>query len=79
MNYQEFGKFIKQLRQGQKISQQTMANHLCISRATLSGFENGVSGEIGFKKVLQIVDYLGYELNLKEMSAFPVFEEVIDG
>ncbi|MBA5249744.1 MAG: helix-turn-helix transcriptional regulator [Gammaproteobacteria bacterium] len=79
MDYQEFGKLIKQLRRGQKISQQTVANHLHISRATLSGFENGASVEIGFKKVLQIVDYLGYELNLKEISAFPVFEEVIDG
>ena len=52
---------------------------LNISRATISNFESGASSDIGLKKVLQIVDYLGYEINLKEKSAFPVFEEVING
>ena len=51
---------------------------LNISRATISNFESGASSDIGLKKVLQIVDYLGYEINLKEKSAFPVLEDVIN-
>ncbi len=35
--------------------------------------------DIGFKKVLYIVDYLGYEINLKEKSGFPVFEDLLNG
>ncbi len=46
-----------------------------ISRATLSNFEN-TRGEIGLKKVLQILDYLDFEIQVKEKSPFPTFEDL---
>ena len=79
MDLYEVGKKIALLRKEKNISQQTMAKDLNISRTTISNFENGSSSEIGFKKVLQIIDYVGYEIDLKEKSPFPVFEEVING
>ena len=78
MNFTEFGKNIARLRKQQNISQTTLANDIGISRATLSSFENGGVVDIGFKKVLQIVEYLGYELDLKLSSPFPTFEELRD-
>jgi hypothetical protein len=40
--------------------------------------ENAKTGDIGVRKILQIIDYLGYELVFKEKSAFPTFEELRD-
>ncbi|MCT7557087.1 helix-turn-helix domain-containing protein [Aliarcobacter butzleri] len=79
MDFYELGKELATLRKSKNISQQTISKDLNISRATISNFESGTSSDIGLKKVLQIIDYLGYEINLKEKSLFPVFEDVVNG
>ena len=79
MDFYELGKELATLRKSKNISQQAIWKDLNISRATISNFESGTSSDIGLKKVLQIIDYLGYEINLKEKSPFPVFEEVVSG
>ena len=79
MTFYEFGTQLAKLRKNKNISQQTMAKDLHISRTTLSNFENGISADIGFKKVLQMFDYLGIELHTKDKSPFPVFEDIING
>jgi transcriptional regulator with XRE-family HTH domain len=79
MDFYELGKELALLRKSKNISQQTISKDLNISRATISNFESGTSSDIGLKKILQIVDYLGYEINLKEKSPFPIFEDVING
>ncbi len=78
MDFKEFGKNIAELRKNQNISQTVLCKDLTISRATLSSFENGKGIDIGFKKILDIIDYLGYELNIKTKSPFPSFEELRD-
>ncbi|WP_323652314.1 helix-turn-helix domain-containing protein [Aliarcobacter butzleri] len=79
MDFYELGKELATLRKSKNISQQTISKDLNISRATISNFESGTSSDIGLKKVLQIIDYLGYEINIKEKSPFPVFEDVVNG
>ncbi|BAK70533.1 helix-turn-helix transcriptional regulator [Aliarcobacter butzleri] len=79
MDFYELGKELATLRKSKNISQQTISKDLNISRATISNFESGTSSDIGLKKVLQIIDYLGYEISLKEKSPFPVFEDVVNG
>ena len=79
MDFYELGKELALLRKSKNISQQTISKDLNISRATISNFESGTSSDIGLKKVLQIVDYLGYKINIKEKSLFPVFEDIING
>ena len=78
MDFQEFGHKIALLRKEKGISQNTLSKEIGISRATLSSFENGRGVDIGFRKVLQIVDYLGYKLDMGYKSAFPTFEELRD-
>ena len=78
MDFQEFGKKISSLRKEQNISQTKLSEEIGISRATLSSFENGRGVDIGFRKVLQIVEYLGYKLEMKENTLFPTFEELRD-
>ena len=79
MDFYELGKELATLRKSKNISQQAISKNLNISRATISNFESGTSSDIGLKKVLQIIDYLGYEIHLKEKSPFPVFEDVVNG
>jgi len=79
MDFTELGQALAHLRKSKQLSQQTMATDLHISRATISNFENGTSSDIGLKKVIQMFDYLGYILNIKEKSPFPTFEEIING
>ncbi|KLE08183.1 XRE family transcriptional regulator [Aliarcobacter butzleri L355] len=79
MDFYELGKELATLRKSKNISQQTISKDLNISRATISNFESGTSSDIGLKRVLQIIDYLGYEINLKQKSPFPVFEDVVNG
>ena len=76
MNLTEFGKQISILRKQQKIRQEQLAKDLGISRATISALENGNGSNVGIKKVLQIVDYLGFELTLIEKSPFPTFDDL---
>ena len=78
MDFKEFGKNIAFIRKDKKISQGQMAKDLNISRATISSLENAKTVDIGIRKILQIIDYLGYELTFKEKSAFPTFEELRD-
>lgn len=79
MNFVELGKKLTLLRKSRGITQKTISSDLNISRATISNFENGISSDIGLKKVLQLIDYLGYELVIKEKSLFPVFEDIVNG
>ena len=76
MDVNEFGHKISVLRKRQKIRQEQLAKDLNISRATISALENGHSSNVGIKIILQIVDYLGFELSLVEKSPFPTFDEL---
>ncbi len=78
MDFKELGHKLANLRKIKKLSQREMSENLHISRATISSFENGRSVEIGLKKALQITDYLGYEIALKEKEGFPVFGDILN-
>ena len=78
MDLKAFGAYIAQLRKAKKVSQEQLSRDLGISRATISSLENGTSSDVGIKKILHILDYLGYELTCKEKSPFPTFEELRD-
>lgn len=76
MDLKEFGAYVAQLRKEKQVSQEQLSRDLSISRATISSLENGTSSDVGIKKILHILDYLGYELTCKEKSPFPTFEEL---
>lgn len=66
---QELARAISTLRKQQKISQQTMADHLFISRATINALENGRTGDVCVLKVMKVLDYLGCELAILSLRA----------
>jgi len=59
----------------EKLLQSFVKNKVSLN---LSSFENGRGVDIGLRKVLQIIDYLGYKIELKPNSLFPSFEELRD-
>lgn len=79
MDIHELGRTIQNLRIEQGVSQRTMSEHLAISRATINGLENGRVGDVGIRKIMKILDYLGMELSIRDKSPFPTFEELRDG
>jgi transcriptional regulator with XRE-family HTH domain len=76
MDLKELGQSIKKLRKEESLSQTQICDDLQISRATLSSLENGKGVDIGIKKVMQIVDYLGHEIALKERRGFLTLEDL---
>ncbi|MDC9728312.1 MAG: helix-turn-helix transcriptional regulator [Methyloprofundus sp.] len=78
MDFQELSKALSDLRRSQNISQKTMAAHIDISRATINALETGRAGDVGVRKIMKIIDYLGFELCIREKSPFPTFEELRD-
>lgn len=79
MDFVQIGKYITDIRKKKGISQEQMAKELNISRATLSNFENAKATDIGLKKVLAMLDYLGYTIDIKDKSPFPIFEDIVNG
>jgi len=78
MDLKELGQEIQKLRKEKKLSQTELCEDLNISRATLSSLENGNGIDIGIRKVIWILDYLGYQISIKEKNRFPTLEDLRD-
>jgi len=76
VDYKQLGQFIAQTRKEMGCTQQALADHLGISRVTISALEKGRSGDVGVRKVMKILDYLGYEVVVRQCSPFPTLEEL---
>lgn len=79
MNVVVLGQLIREHRRARGVTQQAMAEHLHISRATLNALETGRATDIGLKRAMQMLDYLGMELSVRPKSPLPTFEELRDG
>ena len=64
MNLPEIGKRIREARTATGRSQEDIARPLGMSRATVSGIENGTVNEIGVRKLMALCAALGLELNV---------------
>ena len=72
------GTVIEAARKQAGLTQQAVAQSLHMSRATLSGIENGTVTEIGIRKVIAICAMLGLELIARPARARPTLEELRD-
>ena len=79
MDFNEIGLAVTEFRRGQRFSQQRIADATGLSRATINALETGRAGDVGLRKVIKIMDYLGYEIQLKEKSNFPTLEDLSNG
>ncbi|WP_340123717.1 helix-turn-helix transcriptional regulator [Methylobacter svalbardensis] len=73
----EIGQVIRKARKNKKISQENLSAQLKMSRATISGIENGTIPEIGVRKILSICAALGLELFVQEKTKRPTLQQLI--
>lgn len=72
------GNEIRRERKRRKISQAKIGQDLKMSRATISQIESGTVQEIGIRKILRILEYLGLELRVRPAGRPPTLEELRD-
>ena len=70
------GQQIRQARKERKISQAELAKVLGMSRTTIGQIENGTVQEIGVRKLIRILEFLGLELRVRLAGQPPTLEEL---
>ena len=70
MNLLELGNSIKKLRKERGLTQEMLAKEANISRATLSKLENGNIAQVSIVTLNDILNHLGYELDMKVLNPF---------
>jgi transcriptional regulator with XRE-family HTH domain len=70
LNLLELGERVKKLRKERGITQEMLAKKTNISRATLSKLENGNIAQVSIVTLNDILNHLGYELDMKALNPF---------
>ncbi|MBI5605790.1 MAG: helix-turn-helix transcriptional regulator [Deltaproteobacteria bacterium] len=70
------GKEIREVRKSRKITQEELAKILGMSRTTIGQIENGTVQEIGVRKLIRLLDFLGLELRVRPAGKPPTLEEL---
>lgn len=63
-------------RKSRRISQADLAKMLGMSRTTIGQIENGTVQDIGVRKLLRLLEYLGLELRVRRADRRPTLEEL---
>jgi len=70
LNLLELGSTVKKLRKERGLTQELLAKKADISRATLSKLENGYIAQVSIVTLNDILNHLGYELDVKVLNPF---------
>lgn len=70
------GKEIRKIRKDRKLSQAELAKVLGMSRTTVGQIENGTVQDIGVRKLVRILEFLGLELRVRPSGAPPTLDEL---
>lgn len=79
MDMQKLGFHLREARKQRHLTQIELADMTGMSRATLSGIENGTVSEIGIRKIMALCSVLGLELNVQTLSLHrPTLHTLVD-
>lgn len=70
------GREIRTARKLRNMSQAELAKRLGMSRATISQIESGTVQEIGVRRLMRLLDFLGLELKVRPAGRPPTLEEL---
>lgn len=70
MNLLELGNNVRILRKEKNMTQEQLSKMANISRATLSKLENGNIAQVSIVVLNDILNHLGYELDIKSSNPF---------
>ena len=76
MQLPELGPILQQARKQAGLSQEQLAAPLGMSRATISAIEGGRCEEIGFAKLIALLDMVGLEVAVAARSFRPTLDEL---
>ncbi|MEB4590834.1 helix-turn-helix transcriptional regulator [Candidatus Thiothrix sp. Deng01] len=68
MDMHSLGETLRNARKQLQLTQAELCRKTGISRATLSGIENGTVAEIGIRKIMALCSALGLELTAQPLS-----------
>lgn len=71
------GHHIRQARKKRNLSQAQLAGALGMSRTTIGQIENGTVQEVGVRKLIRVLEYLGLELRVRNAGRPPTLEEIL--
>ena len=77
MYLDEIGTLIRETRKSKNITQASLAKQLGMSRASISGIENGTITEIGIRKIIALCDALGLELQVQKKAKYPTLQQLL--
>lgn len=72
----EIGPLLKEARQKAGLSQEQLARPLGMSRATISAIESGRCEEIGFQKLLALLERVGLEISVGARKSRPTIDDL---
>jgi transcriptional regulator with XRE-family HTH domain len=72
----EIGKEIREKRKSRGFTQAELAEILGMSRTTIGQIEKGTVQDVGVRKLIRLLDYLGLELRVRPLGKPPTLEEL---
>ena len=72
----EIGKQIRAARKNRRLTQAHLASALGMSRTTIGQIEKGTIQDIGIRKVIRILEFLGLEVAVRPLGKPPTLEEL---
>lgn len=76
MQLPEIGPLLQQARKKAGLSQEQLAAPLGMSRATISALESGRCEEIGFAKLIALLETVGLDVTVAPRSSRPTLDEL---
>lgn len=76
MTLADLGPLLKQARIDANLSQHELAQPLGMSRATISALESGRCEEIGFSKLVALLESVGLEISVAPRKGRPTVDEL---
>jgi transcriptional regulator with XRE-family HTH domain len=78
MDLFDLGELIKKTRRAQKLTQSELVRRAGVSRARLEALENGRISDIGFKKLMRVLNALGLDLRSTQLNdSRPTLEDLL--
>ena len=72
----EIGRQIQLARKSRKITQAEVGKALGMSRSTIGQIEKGTVQDIGVRKLIRLLEFLGLEIRVRQAGRPPTLEEL---
>ena len=72
----EIGRQIQRTRKSRKITQADLGKVLGMSRTTIGQIEKGTVQDIGVRKLIRLLEFLGLEIRVRQAGRAPTLEEL---